>query len=489
MNPRSLRFRMTAWYAGLLAGSLMLFGASVYLGLKHYLDSSLRRSLSEQTHSIAEKYLVEVSSKGEAYVIAETNDYAPDITGRFIRITRHDGTVLYQSVPPRNKTFDPYLIHTQQDAFRKPESFRQEVTASSLLMIHTLPYTTGEGQSFLVEVGAPYREIEAVLHSLLLNLALGMPLIVAGAIGGGYWLMRRALQPVDDITRQAARITSRSLSERLPVANTGDEIERLSISLNRMIARLDDAFQHINRFSADVSHELRTPLTILRGELEAITRERVQPEFMEMVGSALEETDRLGRIVDHLLEISRLDAGEACRDRTRLDLGALTTSTADEMRLLAEEKSIQLVFDVEKAVEIEADPARLRQVMANLLDNAIKYTPEGGTVRISVHAHGTRGILEIADNGVGIAPEALPHIFERFYRADQARSRSTGGAGLGLAIAKAICAAHEAEIAVWSTEGKGSRFRVEWALASRSPSAAAQAEAERVQPVLKNSST
>ena len=468
MNPRSLRFRMTAWYAGLLAGSLLLFSASVYVGLQHYLDSSLRSSLSEQTHSIAEKYLIEVGRKGEAYVVAETNDYAPDITGRFIRITRGDGSVLYQSVAPKSKIFDPLRVPTPRDALQQPEAFRQENIGKNTLMIHALPYTTVEGQSFLVEVGASHQEIEAVLRSLLLNLALGMPVIVAGAIGGGYWLMRRALRPVDDITQQASRISSRNLSERLPVVNSGDEIERLSVALNRMIARLDDAFQHINRFSADVSHELRTPLTILRGELEAIASERVHPELMEMVGSALEETDRLGRIVDHLLAISRLDAGEACRDRIRLDLGLLTTSTAEEMHLLAEEKSIRLVFDVETKVEIEADPLRLRQVVANLLDNAIKYTPDGGHIWLSVHAREKYGVLEIADNGTGIAPEALPHIFERFYRADQARSRSSGGAGLGLSIVKAICTAHEAEITVSSTQGQGSRFSVKFALANNS---------------------
>jgi heavy metal sensor kinase len=466
MNIRSLRFRMTAWYAGLLAGSLILFGASVYAGLYQYLDSSLKKNLSEQSHSIGDKLLVDVGQRGEQYVVDETNEhYAPEISGRFIRITRSDGSILYQSSAPRDKTFDPYEIQPAKRDMNQ-EFFRQENVGTQLVLVHSFPFYTRDHKSYLIEVAASYQPLQSVLHGLLLNLALGMPLIVAGAVGGGYWLMRRALQPVDDITQQARRITSRNLSERLTVPNTGDEIERLSVSLNRMIARLDDAFQHINRFSADVSHELRTPLTILRGELEGIVRQSVNAELLEMIGSALEETDRLTRIIDHLLEISRLDAGETCCDRVRLDLGILAASTAEQMHLLAEEKSIALVCDLARDVEVEVDPARFRQVIANLLDNAIKYTPEDGCVKLTVYGSGKRGIVEIADNGVGISPKALPHIFERFYRADQARSRRSGGTGLGLSIVKAICAAHEAEIIVFSEEGVGSRFRVELALAN-----------------------
>jgi len=239
-------------------------------------------------------------------------------------------------------------------------------------------------------------------------------------------------------------------------------LERLSMSLNRMIERLDNAFEHINRFSADASHELRTPLTILQLELEGIAQNhRKDPSLGDQIGSALEETHRMSRIVESLLAISRLDAGEVKMDKSRLDLGELAASTAGEMKLLAEEKSIALRIQVETGAHVVGDRIRLQQVIVNLIDNSIKYTQVGGAIEVRVGREGNTAVLEVSDNGLGIQAHALPHVFERFYRADKARSRASGGAGLGLSIVKAICAAHNGEIKVSSQEGRGSSFRVE----------------------------
>jgi len=274
--------------------------------------------------------------------------------------------------------------------------------------------------------------------------------------------MRRSLQPVDEITKRAEGITSTNLSERLPLIRSGDELERLSMSLNRMIERLDNAFEHINRFSADASHELRTPLTILQLELEGLAQNhRRDPALGDQIGSALEETHRMSRIVESLLTISRLDAGEVKMDKSHLDLGELTASTASEMKLLAEEKSIGLRIHAESGIQVVGDRIRLQQVIVNLIDNSIKYTPVGGMIEVRVSREGISAVLEVSDNGLGIPAHALPHVFERFYRADKARSRASGGAGLGLSIVKAICAAHNGDIKVSSQEGRGSSFRVE----------------------------
>jgi heavy metal sensor kinase len=458
---------MTAWYAGLLTISLLVFSASVYLGLEHYLDSSLQLTLAEQAHTIGEKLLAEVNRRGEKYVVGETAELAPEINGRFIRITRQDGTILYRSGPPRDGSFDPAKISAAPTT-RKP-IYRSEMVDRTPLSIYTYPYTTAQGKEFVIESGAPYQESRRVLEGLLGILAIGLPLIVAGAIAGGYWVMQRALEPVNDIAEHAERISSRNLSERLPQVHSGDEIERLSNSLNRMISRLDESFQHINRFSADVSHELRTPLTIIRGELEALAGNGVPTTHLEVIGSALEETERLGKIVEQLLEISRLDAGEACSERIRLDLGLMATSTVEQLHLLAEEKSISLAFDIADGVSVEASEIRLRQVIANLLDNAIKYCEHAGRVTVTVKKAADKAILEIEDDGVGIDAQSIPHIFERFYRADRARSRASGGSGLGLAIVRAICTAHGADVTVESTVGQGSLFRVEWPLAVSVP--------------------
>jgi signal transduction histidine kinase len=230
-----------------------------------------------------------------------------------------------------------------------------------------------------------------------------------------------------------------------------------------MIERLEESFHQINRFSADASHELRTPLTVLQGELESMARgsSSLPAEIRETIGSALEETQRLTKIVENLLAISRLEAGEARKQRERLDFAELARSTADQMRLLAEEKHIHLDCNGAESVEVDADPTRLKQVVVNLLDNAIKYTPEGGNVSISVTQRDGRAVLEVADTGLGISADDLPHVFERFYRADKARSRQMGGTGLGLSIVRSICVAHGGQVTVSSTETRGSVFRVE----------------------------
>jgi heavy metal sensor kinase len=280
--------------------------------------------------------------------------------------------------------------------------------------------------------------------------------------------MRRALSPLQEIARSAEQISSRNLNERLPLARTGDEMERLSISLNRMIARLDTAFQHISRFTADASHELRTPLTVLRGELEATAQYSQLPgEVRETIGSALEETERLSKIVQGLLAVSRLDAGEAEMERVRLDLAELAVSTSEQMRLLAEDKNISLSCNAPAGVFVEGDRSRLKQIVVNLLDNAINYTAPGGKVQLNVRASEGRAVLEVKDNGAGIPEDALPHIFERFFRTDKARSREMGGAGLGLSIVQAICIAHGGEVKVESTEGRGSRFSVRLPMAEQ----------------------
>jgi heavy metal sensor kinase len=374
--------------------------------------------------------------------------------------------VLYASGAPEDGSFDPAGLLAPPSGLGEARWREEHLTGGGELLVYALPFASRDGSRFIVETGAPYHQIEGVLRGLLLTLAVGLPVLVCIAVAGGYVVMRRALRPVDELTQGAERITSRNLGERLPVAHTGDELERLSVSLNRMVARLEEAFTHVRRFTADASHELRTPLTVLRGELEAATqKEGLDPELREVLGSALEETERLSKIVESLLAISRLDAGEARVRRARLDLAELAETTTEQLRLLAEDKNISLGSRAERPVEVEGDRARLKQVIVNLLDNAIKYTPEGGAVDVSVRAGDEKAVLEVSDSGVGIPGDALPYIFERFYRVDKARSRQMGGTGLGLAIVKSICAAHGGRVRVESEEGKGSRFSVELPLA------------------------
>jgi len=331
---RSLRFRITAWYAGLLAGTLILFGVSVYLGLERYLDWTLQRTLVAECRTIGTQLLSQRSDKDNAWLATEINEaYAPEVNGRFIRVVRQGAGVIYASASPKDGTFDPSRIPLANDK-EKDGSRKLRFGAGNRLLIQSMALTTANGTRFLVESGAPYNQIEVVLHGLLLTLAIYMPFVVSLAVAGGYWLMRRSLAPVDEITKRAEGITSTNLGERLPDIRTGDELERLSASLNRMIGRLDDAFQHINRFSADASHELRTPLTILQLELEGIAQNhRRDPALGDQIGSALEETHRMSRIVESLL---------AMRDKFLLHLLCQKTTQSKFPTLQANRKRVRV---------------------------------------------------------------------------------------------------------------------------------------------------
>ena len=465
--------RVTTWYVGLLAAALLVFGATLYFGVHSYLRSSLEHSLTGEAKALVVTFLSQEELRGQEWMQGEIAEaYAPEISGRFIRVTRQDGAVLYQSGDTREPHIDSSRVSRPAFSGPKEPYFRQENTGGKHnLLIYTQPYISPAGTRYFVEMGASLAPITRVLASLLKILLLITPCILLAAALGGHFLMAMPLRPLVILTEQAERIGTHGLGERLPVIATGDEMERLSLSLNRMISRLEDALAHNRRFSADVSHELRTPLTILRGELEQMLQSsRLGIGQRESLGSALEEIDRMAKIVESLLTISRLDSGADGMDLKPVDLSRLAQWTIDQMRLLAEEKSIALCSVQTGPVPIIADAGRIKQVLVNLLDNAIKYTPDGGQVTVSVSsASGARlAILEVSDTGIGIPEESLSHVFERFYRSDKARTRESGGAGLGLSIVKAISKAHGGTVTVESVEGRGAKVRLALPLSSSS---------------------
>jgi heavy metal sensor kinase len=462
MNPRSISLRLVAWYAGWLAVIFLLLCALLYLDVRHFLEKDLRDTQARRARQIANTLLVHVKQTGEPFVASQTKDwYSPEINDRFIRITRGDGTLVYVSNAPKDGSFDPAEVSIFPSS-PETESYRQlKLSGGKTLIVAALNFKSSGNPDYRVEFGELLDPVETMLNHLFLQLALGLPLAVIIITGGGYLLVRRALMPVEQITHAAEHITQHNLSERLPVAQTGDELERLSVSLNRMITRLDDAFQNSKRFVADASHDLRTPLTILRGELEHFADDaRLDSEMRERVASLLEEVAHLGKIVEQLFTLSRLDAGEAQTEWTRFDLSELAKTTAEQMNLLAEDKGISISCNAGQPLPVQGNRVRLKQVVVNLLDNAIKYTPEKGAIQLRVLASNGHTVLEVQDNGIGIPPDALPHIFERFYRVDPARSADSESAGLGLSIVKSICLAHRAEVEAQSTFGSGSCFRV-----------------------------
>lgn len=292
--------------------------------------------------------------------------------------------------------------------------------------------------------------VDQELREILMVLALGLPPIVALAGAGGYVLARRALAPIDHLASEARRITADRLHERLTVPNQSDEIGRLATVINDTFARLESSFDQLRRFTADASHELRTPLSVIRGTGEMALREtRTPAEYKDSIGSMLEEVDRLTRLVDTLLRLSRGDAGTVRLSRVVVDLGELAREVASSLGVLAEERRQRLQIVVAETVRVSADRLVLRDALTNVLDNAIKYGPAGSTIVVHVEGDARDAAVTVTDEGPGIPAEHRSRIFDRFYRVDEGRSREKGGTGLGLAIAK------------WAVEANGGRISIE----------------------------
>lgn len=461
MNTRSIRFRLVVPYAGLVAAVLVAFGAYTYGRLDVFLHDVLQSSLEHRAQQIAQGILSKLPAKGERYVAAEIEArYAPALNEKFVRVTNAQGKVIYLSEAPNDRTFTPEEIPPFAGERSPPATQEWALKGYAPILISRLPATVG-GSDYLVEVGTSLSGSRRILQALLLALALGVPIVLGVAVLGGSMLVKRALAPVQKIMGAAQDITLRHLDRRLPTLDSGDELAGLSVVLNQMIERLDESFQTTSRFTADASHELRTPLTIIHGELEAILLgQTMTGELRDELASLLDEVKRLVRIVEGLVALSRLDTGEAQTERVRVDLGVLATTTAEQMCLLAEEKKIELVCRTGPVVAVEGDRSRLKQVVVNLLDNAIKYTPDRGQVSLAVRAENGSACLEVSDTGPGVAETALPHLFERFYRAEEARSGPVTGAGLGLSIVHSICSAHGGTVTADNQPGGGCRVTV-----------------------------
>jgi signal transduction histidine kinase len=450
----------------MLAVALLVFSAAVYFGVKAFLTKSLEQMLSNNAHNIVNDYLVPLDQKGEPWLVAEMSEsYPPGTSDPFVRVSQGP-RILYQSGDMRDPFVSMSKIPLPSDQKWFNDFHRETAASGQQIVLYTLPYYAPNGSVIFVETGAAFEPIRHVLRSLLLILLLTTPTILIVAAIGGYLLMSRPLRPVVVLTEQAERVGRKELGERLPIIPTGDELERLSLALNRMIDRLEAALAHNHRFSADASHELRTPLTIIRGELESLIQLPLPTTVMEGIGSALEESNRMSKIVHSLMTISRLDCGGEQIELVPVDLVEIVGMTLEHMSLLAEEKHISLRFETQQSTYVTGDPMRLKQIVVNLVDNAIKYTPEEGSVSVFVRAEEEKAVIIVADTGIGIPAAALPLVFDRFYRTDQARSRESGGIGLGLSIVKAICGVHGGAASVESIEGRGATFRVELPLLS-----------------------
>jgi heavy metal sensor kinase len=440
--PRlSVRARLALWHAGVLTLIVCVFSAGILFFVRESLFAGVDRQLHRALTTVDWVYHHEPE---------DIADLPTESGIAFFRVVV-DGKLFYQTGDWERAG----LTGAAVDPGTAPDSWKGSDGTWYRVQVLAKPSYT---------VAAAVREgaRRDALWSLIVILASGIPLAAALAVAGGYFLAGRALAPVGAMADKAGQITADSLGERLPIANPRDEFGRLAAVFNDTLSRLHDSFDRLRRFTADASHELRTPLTAMRSVGEVALQAPLDAaRYREVIGSMLEEVQRLTHLVDSLLVLTRADCGATPPAREMVELGSLAGSVADHLRVLAEEKQQTLVVDPGARVEALCDPAILRLGLMNLLHNAIKYTPENGA--ISVRARETasgHSSIEVQDSGPGIAPAHRERIFERFYRGDTGFNGESPGAGLGLAIARWAVAANGGRIELESEESRGSLFRI-----------------------------
>ena len=466
LNRRGIRIRLTLWYLMVLAIVLALFGGGVYIALRESLEDSLDASVRGRSDALMS--VVQISDDGPRLpdsVVEAANrseddeDLDDDSDEQFARTWDRAGNVVSDAgseeaeVEAQRSVILPVIGGTERWVVLQGDDADFHVLLRPIF---------SDGQVVgVLEIGQSHEEIDETLRALLIILVVAMPITLVLAGLGGLLIAGRALAPVDSVTRLARRISAEDLSGRLDLSLPDDELGRLARTFDEMIARLDAAFRRQRQFTGDASHELRTPLTALKGQVEvALARQRTPDEYQAVLRVVNEEVDRLIHLVGSLLTLARADAGEIGLAREPISLGDAVEGVVEQLEPLATQRGIAIAVDRGPETTVEADESLLLQLLLNLVDNAIKYTPSGGEVRATWGVDRGSAFVTVSDSGIGIDASDLPHIFERFYRVDKARSRSEGGTGLGLAISRWIVEAHGGEISATSQAGEGSAFTV-----------------------------
>ncbi len=469
----SLRYKLTVYYLAILSVVLLLFGVAIYA----YLSSSLLTTIDESLAYQIEK--LEVGMAIGAGADVSDHPLAQDTDGNeeLLQLVLH----VVQIIDERGKVTDENLaspkdrLPVDREQLMKLEIGKTYFQLVELESKETLRVATrrvkdleDEG-TFFIRLGHSLQAMENARRQALIVLGIAIPGVLLLGSFGGLLLANQALRPVDRITSAAEQIAQGDLTERVPTPATMDEIGRLAATFNHMISRLQAAFERQKQFTSDASHELRTPLAVMRGDIEiSLRRERSPEEYQRVLTSNLEEIVRLSRLIEDLLMLARADSGRVELKCEPVGLDKLCRQMADYIVPLAHQREQELIYDSPKTeVTINADLQRIKQLLLNLLDNAIKYTEPGGKISLGLKVEDDRAVITVADSGRGIPDEDLPHIFDRFFRrSGNTADRSAAGFGLGLSIVKWIVESHDGEIETKSKSGEGTTFIVKLPLLS-----------------------
>jgi heavy metal sensor kinase len=465
VTKRSIGFRLAAWYFLVFASGVAAFSvvawfamrASLYHATDEALEDRVRGVQNFMEHQITALAIPEIRDEFREHSVLGPG-------GDLFQVADGHAQWLYRSVP----------LESNNVPIAAPSALTSPRFETLPVQGHALRFYSQRivvhGGAYTVQVATTMDEAFEALQRFRIMLLFAAPLLLLGASAGGYWISSRALAPVDAISSAANRISIENLTERLQVPKTGDQLQRLSETLNAMLTRLEGSVRRMAQFTADASHELRAPVSLIRttAEIAAMKRDRPANEYLAALDEIQEEAERTSQVVDSLMLLARADSAKETLECIPVDAGAIVRSAAEQGERLARSRgvgfSVKLPPD---AVPVHADPEALRRALLILMDNAAKYTPAGGSIEVGLNTRNGQAVAYVSDTGIGIAPSDLPHIFDRFWRADKARSREQGGAGLGLSIAKWIVDMHGGTFAVQSEPGKGSVFEVKLATEKR----------------------
>ncbi|HTC48293.1 MAG TPA: ATP-binding protein [Candidatus Aquilonibacter sp.] len=466
MRKLSIGSRLTVWYLAIFAAAQLLFGLAMWVVLRQELyavaDGALKAQVEDLTNFIKsqkKKNMTLPKLREEA-----SESYDLEHSGDFLQIYDQDGNWIFRAPALEKNQFAPPSL-----AATKHRTFQNLQLANQPFRFITQKIEVN-GRFYTVQTGVPADQIVATLSLFRRYLLMLAPVLLLAAAGGGYWLSHKALAPVDAITRTARNIGGNNLSDRLEKLTTGDELQRLSDTLNEMLARLESAFLRVTQFTADASHELRTPISLIRTEAEiALRKSRGDAEYREALRHILLEAERTSTLVEELLSLARADSGRESLHLTLIDLRPVIAEIANEWCSLIEARNLKFSQQfADRELPVLADRSAVQRLLAILLDNAVKYTPPPGAIEMELDTQEDMAVITVRDSGIGIAESEQSKIFERFYRVDKARSRELGGAGIGLAIAEWIVQQHRGSITVQSRLGKGASFSVAFPLQSTS---------------------